>query len=186
MKKVFVLIISALVLTTALSGCSRNLKDVSAPASPTAPVSAANLKNFSDFWDNFNKLLSVLPEFSIIPLLETDLDDGNTSCAFRIKYFVEGMYEGYEYSLHITKNSENKITWLDITADAKEHDVNIALLSSYAYESMDLPEIDAESFYDKFQLFGLPTSTITESCGDYEVNHLTVGEYNQFIICFND
>ena len=157
---VFLLIIT---LSLLLAGCTQK--------SNTATTSGDSLRNYNDFTTEFKELVSKLPDYTILQLEDVALEDNATCHVFHIKDSVLGE----TYRLRVDTDKDSKITWVFLSTERKSYgNLQFAVFSLYAYEAMGFPEIDADSFYDEYDLFSKEKIFESTMCDGYEITSMTI------------
>lgn len=168
MKKVIATLVLLIALLLLLLGCSGEAN--------IAEIEVSNMRKYDEFFTEFNELFSKLPEYSILQLEDVHLDDGFVSHAFRIKDTVLDE----NYSLRVDTNEDNEIIWVFLRTERKTYgNLQFAVFSFYTYKSMGLPEIDADSFYDKYDLFSTEGIFESDTCYNYEITSMTIDTTNE-------
>ena len=168
MKKivsVFILIITLLLLFV---GCTEK--------SNIATTSGDSLRNYNDFTTEFKELVSKVPDYTILQLDDVALEDESICHVFHIKDSV--LNENYR--LRVDTNKDSKITWVLLSTERKSYgNLQFAVFSLYAYKAMGFPEVDADSFYDKYDLFSKEKIFESNVCDDYEITSMTIDTTNE-------
>jgi hypothetical protein len=155
---VFVLIITLFML---VGGCSE---------------SNSNLRNYSDFIAEFYNLVSKLPDYTILQLNDVPLEDDSVCHVFSIKDTV--LDETYRLRVNTNKNSE--ITWAYLSTERKTSgNLQFAVFSLYVYEAMGFSNVDADSFYDKYDLFSKEKIYVSNIYEGYKITSMTIDVTNE-------
>ncbi len=163
MKRIVSVFILTITLALLLVGCSG--KD------GVSNVPEKNLQDYTDFITTFQELVSKLPDFTIIQLKDVPLDDDSVCHTFYIKDTI--LDESYR--LRVDTNKDSKITWVFLSAQRKTYGhLQFPVFSAYLYRAMGFPEIDADSFYNKYDLFSNEKIFEYDVCGDYEITSMTI------------
>ena len=99
---------------------------------------------------NFEEMLQpIADQFQLFILSKTELDEGRTCQAL----LVNDLLTGRSFHIHIycTQTGEVYCTAID-TDNQRLTYLEFALLSKYLYDSMALPDMDAQAFYDHFNM----------------------------------
>lgn len=136
MKKVFCAVLAAVFAAGLLTGCG------SEPAPKGSGLTAEEILG------NFEKMLEpIADQFQMTQLPPVELEDGGVCQPVTITDPLLGR----DYHLRIFYRPESGAYTVTLTAEtATRAEMNFAILSIYLYESLNLPEIDAQAFYDRF------------------------------------
>ena len=138
-------------------------------------LSTAGIKKYSEFTTSFNELMSALPEYTILQLTDVPLDNGTCH-----NFTISDTILGDTYRLRIDTDKNEKITWVYLTTDKKTYgNIQFALFSYYAYKSMGFSELDADSFYEKYDLFSKEKIFKNETSNGYELTSMTIDTTNE-------
>ena len=155
MKKIFVLFILLATLLT-LVGCNaeeerstrRRSSSVTETEETTAPVTSG--LSSEEVLDSFDGLLEPIADQFQVTLLQKVALDGEDICQ---PVVITDTLLGNSYHLHIYYTPAGGVYTLTLNAKQGERtDINFALLSSYLYKSLNLPEMETQDFYDHFKL----------------------------------
>ena len=99
---------------------------------------------------NLEELLEPVADmYQMTPGWELDLGEGRTSKHIEITEAIAGK----TYDLSIQSTEEGEVYLVSLRADRDKYtELNFALLSCYLYESVGLSEMDAQEFYDNFNM----------------------------------
>lgn len=168
MKRTISAFILIIVLALLFVGC--------AGKSNTATSSDGNLRNYNDFTVEFKELVSKLPDYTILQLDDVALEDGSICHVFHIK---DSVFDE-TYRLRVDTNKDLKITLVFLSTERKSYDnLQFAVFALYAYKSMGFPEVDADSFYDMYDLFSKDKIFESNVCDDYEITSMTIDATNE-------
>lgn len=168
MKKIVSTLTLLIMLSLLLLGCSGE--------DNTAGIEARDMRKYDEFMAEFNKLVSKLPEYTILQLEDIPLDDNSVSHTFSIKDTVLDE----TYRLRVDTNEDNEIIWVFLSTERKTYgNLQFAVFSFYVYESMGLPEMDADIFYNKYDLFSKREIFESDTCQDYEITSMTIDITNE-------
>ena len=161
----FILIITLLLLFV---GCSEK--------SNTTATNDGNLRNYDDFTTEFNELVSQLPDYTILQLEDVALDDESTCHIF----YVDNSVLDESCRLRVDTNKNAKIIRVNLSTERKSYgNLQFAVFSLYAYEAMGLPKVDADSFYEKYNLFSKDQIYESDVCEDYKITSMTIDTTNE-------
>ena len=168
MKRIITTLIFVIMLSLLFTGCSGN--------SNTTTTNESNLRNYNEFTTAFNELVSKLPDYTILQLEDVALEDESICHVFHIK---DSVFDE-TYRLRVDTNKDSKITWVFLSTERKSYgNLQFAVFSLYAYEAMGFPEVDADSFYDKYDLFSKEKIFESNMCEDYEITSMTIDTTNE-------
>lgn len=137
MKKIFAVIILAATLLSLLSGCGEK-----EPAKSGIMVEDV-LGNLEE------KLAPLADQYEMTLGRKAELESGSICQPVTI---TEKLL-GDNYSILIYYSKEGDVTLIILEAErGKRTDIDFALLSYYLYDSAELPEMEADAFYDEFNL----------------------------------
>lgn len=172
MRKSFIICFVISMCLLILVGCSKQeeKKDI---------IIETNYQQYDEFEAAFKKSLSALPEYTLFQLSDVELDDGITCHVFTIKdELIDDTYH-----LRIDVNEESGIEWVYLANGRKAYgNLQFAVFSLYAYQAMNMPEIDADAFYEQYDMFSKEDICKYDSYDGYEVSCLTIGEQITFSI----
>ena len=163
MKRIVSVFLLIITLSLLFAGCTEK--------SNTVTTSGDNLRNYNDFTTEFKELVSKLPDYTILQLEDVALEDDSICHDFHIE---DSMF-GETYRLRVDTNKNSKITWVFLSTERKSYgNLQFAVFSLYAYEAMGFPEIDADRFYDKYDLFSKEKIFESSMCNGYEITSMTI------------
>ena len=141
MRKFLAVITLAAVL---LAGCGSSAE----PTETTAPATSG--LHHEEVLDNFEKMLEpIADQYEMTRVSNLELDDG--SFFHHVK--VTNKLLGDSYTLLLYYNWEGDVRTVLLDGErGKRTNLDFAVLSLYVYKSLGLPEIDADDFYDHFNL----------------------------------
>lgn len=140
---------------------------------------ATNLRGYDDFITGFKALVSKMPEFTLLQLNDARLDDGTLTHVFHIK---DSLFDDL-YRLQVDANPAGKITWVFLSTERESYgNLQFAVFSLYAYESMGFPKVDPNAFYEKYDLYSNGDVFEYDICGAYEVTSMTIANEVTFSI----
>ena len=135
-----------------------------------------NLRKYSDFTTEFEYLVSKLSDYTIVQLNDVSLDNNSTCHTFHIKDTILDE----TYRLRVDTNKDSEITWVFLSTERKSYgNLQFAVFSLYAYEAMGFPEVDADNFYEKYDLFSKEKIFESDVCEDYEITSMTIDATNE-------
>lgn len=142
MRKVFAIIALAATLLSLLCGCGAGEE-----APTTAPLRSGLTPG--EFIGNLEEMLEpIADQYELVLGRRTVLDDG-TVCQVAT---VEETIIGNSCSLYIYSQEED-VEMIILEGKKRERtNLDFAVLSFYIYESTELPDMDADAFYDEFKL----------------------------------
>ena len=153
--------------------------DRNTPATSTPDNTVYDLRKYDDFITEFKRLLSALPDFTILQLPDVALDDG-TDCHV---FHIDDTQFGDTYRLQVDTNKDSKITRVNLRTKRLSYgNLQFAVFALYAYKSMGFPEVDADSFYDKYDLFSKDEILERDMCEAYQITSMTIDTYITFIV----
>ena len=168
MKKIVSSLILIVTLSVLLIGCSG--KDNSTAAGSN------ELRQYNAFISAFEDLVSKLPDYSVLQLSDVPLEDNSVCHTF----YIEDSVFDETYWLSVYTNEDSEITWVFLSTERKSYgNLQFAVFSLYAYEAMDFPEVDADSFYEKYDLFSKEKIFESNVYKDYEITSMTIDATNE-------
>lgn len=172
MKKYIALLCAVLVLVS-LVGCGED------DATPTTEQ-AMEIRH-GDFYENFLEILEPISdqyEILELPLVEYN-EAGDTSQAI----VLTDVLTGDSYHLRISYDADGYILSVHLDGDkGKYTDVHFSLLSYYVYTAMGFPEVEADSFYDEYNLLTPEPDGLTDLPGCWTASADTFDDSIQFVI----
>ena len=174
MKKILSVIVLVITFSLLFVGCSeKDNIDI---------INNSDLRNYYDFIIEFKELVSELPEYEIIELDESIINNDSICYVFNIK---DKIFDD-TYRLSVYTNKDSKIDSLIFSTKRKSYgNLQFALFSFYTYKAMGFPDIDADSFYDKYNLFSEENIFESDICGDYEITSMTIETTNEITLHIN-
>jgi hypothetical protein len=171
MRKFFIVLTLAATLLSLLSGCGTE-------ATPTHEGSGIIPK---EVLSNFEKKLEPLADdFKLTQRPTEDLKEGKTCLPAAVTDTI--LDNRYDLLLYGDQTGEAE-TILLMTERGKHTDISFALLSYYIYKSLNLPEMDADSFYAHFNLLtGEPGGSL--SADGWRVSATTTDNFLTFGLTF--
>lgn len=138
MKKFFCVILAAVLAAGLLIGCG------SEPAPKGSGLTAEEILS------RFEKMLEpIADQFQMTRLAKVELEDGEL-CQ---PVIITDPLLGRNYHLRVFYHPESGAYTVTLTAEkATRAEMNFAVLACYLYESLNLPEIDKQAFYDHFSM----------------------------------
>lgn len=177
MKKIFALILIAASLLTMLVGCGAEGEGAEVTTAPkTSGISG------EEVLANLEKMLEpIVDGYTMTRPDESTTLDGKK----HLSVYVTDKLLGTKYHISVGCNKIGDAKYIMMTAQqGSRAELNFALLSSYLYEILELPEMDAQDFYDHFSLLTMnPKGTLTTD-GWYLDIHKGPGSVLYFIAAF--
>lgn len=168
MKRIVSALILIITLSMLLVGCSEK--------GDTASISGGNLRKYSDFVAEFTDLVSKLPDYTILQLSDVPLENDSVCHVFRITDTILDE----TYRLRVDTNKDSEITWAYLSTERKTSgNLQFAVFSLYVYKAMGFPNVDADSFYDKYDLFSKEKIYASDSYEDYRITSMTIDATNE-------
>lgn len=180
MKKIFALIL-ALMIVLALAACGGGTNPSTNTTEATATIESG--LTCKEILNNLEKIIEpIADQFRMTQLSKVDLENGETCQPVRITYTPTAD----SYSIHIYSTKASDVYNIVLSATkGKYTDINFALLSFYLYKSINLPEMDTQSFYDHFKLLTeKPEGILSANGWDLEASCL-LDAYLRFRISFS-
>lgn len=138
MRKVFCAVIAVVLVAGLLAGCG-------SPTPQGSGITANEILNNLEA-----KLVPIADQFQMTQLPIVELENGR-HCWPVIITDTQSL-RGRNYHIHVY-TQDGKADKVMLEADkGTRTELNFALLSCYLYQSMSLPEMDAQAFYDHFAL----------------------------------
>ena len=168
MKRLISVLILIITLAVLLIGCS---------GKGNSTVASSNeLRQYDAFVSVFEDLVSKLPDYSILQLNVVPLENDSVCHVFHIK---DSVFDE-TYRLRVDTNKDSEITWVFLSTERKSYgNLQFAVFSLYAYEAMGFPEVDADNFYEKYDLFSKEKIFESDVCEDYEITSMTIDATNE-------
>ena len=154
-------IVAVLCLLVTLVGCSGE----------GTSTATGDLRDYNAFIIEFKDLVSKVPDYNIQQLSDVPLDDDVIAHIFHIK---DTIFDE-TYRLQVNTNAGGKITWVCLDKErGSRAELQFAVFSLYAYESMDFPTVDADAFYAKYDLFSTENIFESDVCGAYKITSMSM------------
>lgn len=144
MRKFFAIIILAATLLTMFAGCGKKEPEVTTPTVESGVI-------YTEVIATLEKMLEpIADQYELTLLQKVVLEDGDNCqpVIVRQKFASE---QRYHISLYYNQKGDVHHVIMS-TERGKYTDISFALLSYYLYESLGLPEMEAQPFYDHFKL----------------------------------
>lgn len=136
-------LIAIVILVALLAGCDGGTAEAAIPP-------AGSGMSAGEILDNFEAVLEPIAEhFQVTRLPEVELDERNTCLPIVVTDSMLG--RSYHVTIYYTQTRDVYRVTLD-TDRSNGTELNFALLSVYLYSSLNLPEMDAQAFYDHFNM----------------------------------
>ena len=166
MKKVLSLLVLLIVVLLMLVGCSEknDLND------------KKHVRNYDDFRRQFNEKISELQEYTIVQLEDVSLED-NVTCHV---FYIQHALLDETYRLRVDSDERNEVTYVLLSAEREKYgNLQFAVFALYVYDSMGLPEIEADDFYDKYDLFSKEEIHESDMCEGYDISSMALDATNE-------
>lgn len=165
-------IISALILiclTVALvSGCSSE-------NNTAATLGTDELQAYSRFTQQFNDLISKLPDYTI-----EQKEDSTVNKYVCHLFHIKSEKLGKTYKLRVYTNKDSEIEWVFLLgANDNKGSSQFAELSLCAYKAMNLPATDEKAFNEKFDLLSKEDIFEVDAHGKYDIISMTMSSTNE-------
>lgn len=167
-----------LVLVMAFSMVACGAKEVTKTVEAEEPVVPVIPVKYDVFRATFDEKVSNISWFEATDFPDADLEDGGKAYSISIKNTV--LDNTYHVGIYITRSKS--ISNVSVFAEREADLSTFALLSFYLYEAMELPEIEAEDFYEQFNLLSNEDILESEKIEGYMVSTIASGEYVTFSI----
>lgn len=173
MKKIIAILAIA---ATLLTGCAANPEATQACEPAKSGVSPEEvLANFEEILEPIND------QFQMTQLQKVPLEDG-TCC---LPVAVTDTLLGNTYHISIFYTQAGAVDSAAMTADRGAYsNLEFALLSLYLYRSLDLPEMEADAFYEEFNLLTTEPDGLLSTEG-WLVSVTTLENILSFVASYN-
>lgn len=178
MRKIFAVILTATILMSLVAGCGERT-----PSEPTTEATTEPARSGITHKDLFNSLKSRLApltgQFSMTSPDKMQLEDRTNWSVHIIDSITDSKYR---ISVSCTMTGEvSTITMHALRGSGTE--LNFALISYYLYKSIGLSEMEAEEFYDHFDMLtNSPSGELTVN--GWWIHASTSDGLLTFIACF--
>lgn len=175
MRKILAMLFSIIIIFC-FASCSEHKQDEKARISDTNYQSVSvEMIEYLEFIKSFKELLSELPEYTITQLSDVTLDNGTSHI-----FTISDTLLGDKYRLRIDTDKNEKVTWVLLSTERRTYgNIQFALFSYYVYRSMDLYELDPDSFYERYDLFSKEKIFENEQSDGYEFTSMTIDTTNE-------
>lgn len=154
MKRLISLTILAALILGLLTGCGSEAKPEETPeTTETITTPAVSGITSEEILDNFEKLMSdpKLTDDYTFTLLSGD-EIAGTGVTDQWLVITDTLL-GYNYMVGVFADSEGNVYHAQVSTDNTNTEyIGFSLFSYYLYKAMGFPELDAEEFYDTFDL----------------------------------
>lgn len=174
-KKNTILILCPLILIIMISGCGGQSEEQSESQSERKD------RQYEDFKEFFDGRMEALQEqYTVTTLPDVDMENGEVVHVIRIK---DNLIDD-DYSIHVTCNKEDQIQTVLLSTERKTYgNLAYALFSKYLYDAMVFPEIEADDFYEKYNLFTEDDLFVTDVVEEgWEIAFFTTEDLTTFRI----
>lgn len=149
MKKIFAAVIAVATLLSLLGGCGSSAEAAETTVETTAITRGSGV-TYEEVLGNFEGLLMpICDRFTQTKPEKVNRDDGTTG----YYTYVTDRLTGAKYRISISIGKTREVEYILMSAlQDTQTELNFALLSYYLYTSLELPEMDADAFYEHFNL----------------------------------
>ena len=145
MRKIFAVILTAATLLSLLSGCG----GVATEIEPTTAPMRSGL-SLDEVLNNLEEMLEpIKDQFQMTRLPKVELEEGKSYQSTAVTDTLFG--NSYYIRVYCDKAGDVEWVWVEAKRD-KYTELNFAILSYYTYLSMKMPKMEADDFYDHFNL----------------------------------
>ena len=173
MKRLFTTACALLLVLSLLAGCG------SAPQAETTEATEAKPEPvyYADYLATFTELTEQ-GGFTLSELPSVDLEDRLVSYT---AIASPDMLPDWNYHIRADRNSSGEVQYARIMTERRNYtDVSFAVLCFYMYTALELPEIDADEFYDTFGLLSDGRISANETIAGWDIIIVSTDEYITF------
>lgn len=173
MKRLFAAACALLLVLSLLAGCG------SAPhAEPTEATEAKpEPVLYADYLATFTELAEQ-GGFTLTELPSVDLEDGLVSYPVIAS---PDMLPDWNYHIRADRSSSGEVQYARVMTERRNYtDVSFAVLCFYLYAALELPEMDADEFYDTFGLLSDGRISANETIAGWDIIIVSTDEYITF------
>ena len=168
MKKILSALLVIVIISLLFTGCSGK--------GTTVSLNENGLVEYAAFKENFEKLVSKLPNLTIEHQEDLSMEDDITCHVFLIKNAK--LDKSYKYRAYVSKDAE--VLWVYLGADRDKNDnLPFAKLSFCVYKAMGCPQMRANAFYDKYNLLSKEDIFEMEAFGKYSIISMTMSSVEE-------
>ena len=174
MKRLFTTACALLLVLSLLAGCG------SAPQAETTEATEAKPEPvlYEDYLATFTELAEQ-GGFTLTELPSVDLEENEQVCYPVV--VSEELLPDRRYHTHAYCSESGEIQRATISTERRKYtDTFFAVLCSYMYTALYLPEMDADEFYDTFDLLSAKDKSVWNDIAGWEIMVFTTDEYITF------
>lgn len=180
---------SLVILLMFLFGCGGDTPEIPQSPTETSQSSTETMEpptlslDYPIFYDAFCSMLTPLDDFTISPLSDVEIDDGVIVKVITITDTL--LNRLYHMRTHCAK--DGTVRSVVLSADKRSRtDISFSVLTLYIYESLGLPAVDPDTFYDDFGLLANEDRHITQTVDNWDLSCLVMSEPNLMTFYFQN